>query len=483
VKPGAGFFTAVLVWLFLGGAAFFSETLLLLWLLFGLCLLPFIIIDGLVLLLLTDSLEAERSVPGALALGEKSTVKLTIRRSFTRLFLARSIRLFDIYPDGFDCPVFPVKIARAALDAPRESSPAAVFEYPIVPLERGPWEFSVVQFLFGSPLGFWRRKVTAPCGSRGRTFPDFKKIAGSGGNLKGVLERAGLKDKRRRGQGMEFMSLREYQKDDAVKSIDWRATGRRGKFIVREYQEEQDQQLLFLLDSGYRLHRIEEGAAVFSDAIFSDAILSDAILGDVIPGAAAVSGKTRQPAVPRTQFDSALEAAFLLSWVALKHGDGVALGCFGAEERWLPPRKGMSALPSLMRSLYDVKSAPVPSSLFSAMESALARLRRRTFIIMISNFREEDGESLSWILKQIRRRHLLLLVSLREAEAEALARRVPQNGEEALETAAAFSYLSARKRLAKKWEHMGLLTLECSQAELSASLINRYLEVKRSGAL
>ena len=273
----------------------------------------------------------------------------------------------------------------------------------------------------------------SPCGSRGRTFPDFKKIAGSGGDLRGVLEQAGLKDKRRRGQGMEFMSLREYQKGDTVKSIDWRATGRRGKFIVREYQEEQDQQLLFLLDSGYRLHRIEEG--------------SGALVSGAVPGT--VPGRQNRPVVPRTQFDSALEAAFLLSWVALKHGDGVALGCFGAEERWLPPRKGMSALPYLMRILYDIKSAPAPSSLFSALEGALARLRRRTFIIMISNFREEDGESLSWILKRIRRRHLLLLVSLREAEAEELARRIPQNGEEALETAAAFSYLSARTRLYK----------------------------------
>ena len=141
MKPGAGFFTAALFWLFLGGAAFFSETLSLAWLLFGFCLLPFIIMDGLVLLLLTDFLKAERSVAGALALGEKSVVKLTIRRSFTRPFLARSIRLFDIYPDSFDCRIFPVKLARAALDAPRDSSPAAVFEYPIVPLERGPWEF------------------------------------------------------------------------------------------------------------------------------------------------------------------------------------------------------------------------------------------------------------------------------------------------------------------------------------------------------
>lgn len=456
MKPGAGLFTASLCWLVLGAAAFFSETVLLVWFLAGIILLPFVILDFLALLLLTDPLGVERKIAPALALGQKVQAVLTLRRSWKRPFLARSIRLFDIYPDGFDCGVFPVKLDRKALSGedpgPGRAAPALELSYPLVPLLRGAWEFPALQLLYGSPLGFWRRKLILPCISRGRTFPDFKKLAG-GDVLRGVLEQAGLREQRRRGQGMEFMSLREYQKGDSVKSIDWRATGRRRKVIVREYQEEQDQQVLLLLDSGYRLHRIEEGE------------------------------DKAGPRFPRTQFDSALEAALLLSWTALKHGDGVALGCFGAEERWLPPRKGMTALTSLMRSLYDVQSASAPSSLFSALEGALARLRRRTFIIMISNFREEDGESLSWILNRIRRRHLLLLVSLREAEAETLARRAPQSGEEALETAAAFSYLAARRRLYKHWEHQGLLTLECSQAELSASLINRYLEVKRSGRL
>jgi uncharacterized protein (DUF58 family) len=143
----------------------------------------------------------------------------------------------------------------------------------------------------------------------------------------------------------------------------------------------------------------------------------------------------------------------------------------------------MSALTGIIRSLYDVKCDSTPSSLFSALENSLARLKRRSFIIMISNFREEDGESLSWILRRIRQRHLLLLVSLKETEAERIANRKPVGAEEALETAAAFSYLSARRRLYKTWEHLGLLTLECSSRELSSALINRYLDVKRSGLL
>jgi uncharacterized protein (DUF58 family) len=125
----------------------------------------------------------------------------------------------------------------------------------------------------------------------------------------------------------------------------------------------------------------------------------------------------------------------------------------------------------------------VPSSPFFCLEEALGRLKRRTFIILISNFREEDGESLSWILKRIEKRHLLLMVSLKEKESEVLANRQPVNFDEALETAAAFTYLKSRRELYQKWEHQGLLTLEASADNLSPALINRYLEVKRSGRL
>jgi uncharacterized protein (DUF58 family) len=446
MKSGPVLFIAALIWLMLGAWGFFFDPILLVWLFFGIALIPFLLADALILLLLTDRLTVSRHIAGALALGEKSPVQLSIQRGKKYgPFIARSIRIFDIYP-GNCIPsesCFPARLKYSLF----KRFETLVFEYSVIPTERGPWEFTHTELLFGSPLGFWQLKVKQECASTGRTFPNFKKLA-SHTDLRGVLEQTGLKNIRKRGQGMEFMNLREYQKGDSVKAIDWRATGRRRKFIIREYQEEQDQQVLFLLDSGYRLHRSEES-----------------------------------PAMLRTQFDSALEAALVLSWVALKHGDGVALGCFGAEERWLPPRKGMNALAALMRNLYDIRSAPAPSSLFSALEEALSRLKRRTFIIMISNFREEDGESLSWILRRIRRRHLLLLVSLRELEAETIARRRPSTADEALETAAAFSYLNSRRRLYKTWEHLGLLTLECSSTELSPSLIKEYLEVKRSGIL
>jgi len=445
MRPGPAFVAAALGWSLLGAAGFFSDLVSLVWLFAGLSLLPILITDGLALFFLSDRLDVKRTVASSLAQDESVTAKLEIRRS-GRGFLPFRMLLWDLHPSSMETEAFPAPLDRSILAA--AAGGPLFFEYSLLPAERGQWRFRGTELLLSSPLRFWRLKVFHPCESSGRTYPNFKKLkAAAGSDLRGLLERSGLKNIRMRGQGMEFRSLRDYQEGDSIRAVDWRATSRRRKVIVREYQEEQDQQVLFLLDCGYRLHRLDEAAG------------------------------------SRMQFDSALEAVLLLSWVSLKHGDSAAVGTFGAGARWLGPRKGISSFPALMNGLYDLTSAPVPSSPFSALEDSLARLKRRTFIVLISNFREEDGESLSWIVRRIEKRHLLLLVSLKEKESELLAARQPVGPEEALESAAAFSYLSSRRELYASWEHSGILTMECSAGELSSALINRYLQVKRSGRL
>ena len=461
MKPGPGLFLASLFWLFLAAAAYFFPFLVIIWIYAGLALLPVIAVDFLVLNFLCGRPETKREIPSVLGQGRPAMVRLSLTCRPGFRFIPFKTRIFDLFPPSMECTVhagtlnhsgnpkvFPAVIKRKLFSGGKTT---VIFEYWINPLERGTWFFRGTEMLLSSALRFWELKVFHKCESTGKTYPDFNRLK-AGADLRGLLEKTGVKNIRRRGQGMEFRSLRDYQDGDSVRDIDWRAASRRRgmdgylKLTVREYQEEQDQQVLFLLDTGYRLHR-------------------------------------RESIGTRTQFDSALEAVLLLSWVSLKHGDSVAAASFGGTNRWLFPGKGMSAFPGLMNGLYDLKSSPAPSSPFSCLEEALEKLKRRTFIILISNFREEDGESLSWILRRIQRRHLLLLVSLREKEAEVLAARNPANKDEALETAAAFSYLTSRRDLYQNWEHQGLLTLEASSGNLSPALINRYLQVKRSGRL
>ncbi|MCL2230551.1 MAG: DUF58 domain-containing protein [Treponema sp.] len=434
--PGRTFFITSLCYLVLGCFSFFYSSVYLFWFFASLILIPVVIIDLALMLLFADRFRVEREIPSSLSQNTPAHVKLFIHR--TRFFLPGAVRLYDLYPSSMSASVFPVKLKM-------KTKETQLFEYTLMPDERGPWYFTGTEFLLSSFLHFWRLRVTHDNISRGRTYPNFKQMA-RGVDLKGNPENADVKNIRKRGQGLEFESLRDYQEGDSIRSIDWRATSRnrtldgRLKLIVRNYEEEQDQQILFIIDSGYRL--------------------------------------------PDEQFDSALEAMHLLSYVALKHGDSVAAASFGARDLWIPPRKGMKAYTGLMNELYDLHSAPVPSSPFSAIEKALTHLNRRSFIILISNFREEDGESLSWILPRINKKHLLLMVSFREDDAEKLSLRGKnKTDEEVLETAAAYSYLANRRRLYRKWEHSGLLILETSPSHISSALINKYLSVKKSGKL
>jgi uncharacterized protein (DUF58 family) len=463
LRGGPGLFAGALLWLCLGTGSYFFNPLYPVWFSAGLCLLPVLAVDAVLLLSFRRRYTAERDLPLSLAQGEPVKVLLRIRGKGG--IPSGRLRIFDLYPSLMDCDAFPARLkapGRAGRRAGRGAGQGALeFTYTLFPRERGAWIFPGLEFLHSSPLFFWRYKDFCPCQSRGRTFPDFKKLM-AGKALRGLLENQGLREIRRRGQGLEFRDLREYQEGDPVKSVDWRATARQRapngtwRFIVRDYQEEQDQQVLCILDTGYRL---------------------------------------RGP-----EFDAALEGAMLLSYTALKHGDAASVMSFGAQERWVPPRKGLRNFPVIMNRLYDLQSSSAPSSPFSALESALGRLRRRTFIILISNFREEDGPSLSWILPRLRRKHLLLLVSFREAEVERLARRttaelfdpgglsLPERAgftlpEKVLESAAAFSYLAARRRLYQGWERNGLLTMEGTAEHFSSALVNRYLEIKRSGKL
>jgi uncharacterized protein (DUF58 family) len=447
MRAGGGLFVAALCFLFLSAAAFFSEFLLDLVPALFATLLPLLAADFILLRFFTDRMSVRRTIPASLAIGGRVTVRLIITGTDGGKNAAPGkIKIFDLYDDSFDCHAFPQTVRW------KRGTDEIALEYDALPVRRGSWEFQAAELLLSSPLHFWRLKVTHKVRSAGKTYPEFSELA-SGADLHAVIEAAGKKSVRKRGAGLEFRQLRGWQDGDSVRSIDWRATSRKNEVIVREYIEEQDQHVLLLLDSGYRLHC-----------------------------------QTEKMTGTQTQFDAALNAALLLSWVALKHGDSVSAGVFGNEERWVSARKGLRELPALINALYDAESASVPSSVFSALEKAHARLKRRTLIICVSNFREEDEEELSRILPVVGRRHLLLMVSLSENEAEQFSKKSLSpvdrpSQDDILLSAAASYYLARRKKLYKKWERAGLLVLDTNAASLSSTLINNFIAIKRKGLL
>ena len=247
-----------------------------------------------------------------------------------------------------------------------------------------------------------------------RVFPDFAQVARYAwlaGDRR--LQEIGVKTYHLRGQGTDFKQLSEYRAGDAVRHIDWRATLRLGKPIVREFQDERDQCVMLLVDCGRRMRADDRSAAI---------------------GA--------------THFDQVLNAVMLLSYVALKQGDAVGAMTFGTpagQERSFTPRKGAQALNALMGQLYDVQPTPTHSDYVAAARMLLRRQHQRALIIVLTNFRDEDSCELGHALRLLRPRHLVLLASLRERIVGELIRQPLVSGDASIDVASAHLYEQSRR--------------------------------------
>jgi uncharacterized protein (DUF58 family) len=376
-----------------------------------------------------------RHVPGSLALGVRSEVRLRLANaSGMRVHL----ELHDHHPASFEAEGLPRRVAL-------KRAGWAELAYQVRPVARGETEFGAAEVRLHSPLGLWLIKRLSGKPSSVRVYPNFRALAKY--TLLATdnrLSQIGVLQVRRRGEGMEFHQLREYRQGDSQRAIDWKATSRTGRLISREYEEEKDQRVMLLIDCGRRMASKDDELS---------------------------------------HFDHALNAALLLAHVALKQGDSVGMMTMAGVSRYSEPRKSVAAVNAILNQVYDIEpTLEVPDYNLAARE-LMSRLRRRSLVILLTNLRDEDDETLLPALKLLRTRHLVVLASLREAIiSRALSARV-DSFDRAVTHAAAAEYLAARERTFRRIGASGAVCLDIEPERLAISLVNRYLELKREGRL
>jgi len=243
---------------------------------------------------------------------------------------------------------------------------------------------------------------------------------------------------------MEFHQLREYREGDSLRQIDWKATARMRRLISRDYQDERDQQIVFLLDCGRRMRARD---------------------GDL------------------SHFDHTLTAILLTAYVALREGDAAGLLTFAGEERWLPPRKTGAGMDAFLQTLYDLQPATGATDYLAAARALMTRVRKRSLVVLVTNLRDEEDETLLPALQLLRARHLVLLANLRERALEQTLEEPVRDFDDALLHGAVHEYLDQRKRSFERIHAQGILSLDVLPMQLPVTLVNRYLALKRGGAL
>ena len=382
------------------------------------------------------ALRVERELAGVWPVGAWNKVTLRLHNEGARLL---PLDLFDDYPTAWGME----GLAHSSRIAP--GAHAAV-TYRLCPDQRGRGEFGPAHLRVASPLRLWTRTHRIGPTSSIKVFPDFSQLLGH--TLSATDRRApaaGAIRKRRRGEGTDFMQLREYRQGDSMRSIDWKATARRNKPISREYQEERDQQVVFLLDTGRRMQARDDVT---------------------------------------THFDHALNAVLTLGFLAQKQGDAVGLMTFGGEStRWLAPLKGRTGLDRLLAGVYDLQPTERAPDFTQAATELLNRLGKRAFVVIITNLRDEDDTALHAACELISTRHLVMCASLREKTLDDARSSQVNTFTDALRYSATVHYLQQRRAAIKRLGIRADRLMDITPAQLSLALVNRYLDIKESGQL
>ena len=416
-----------------GAAAFDASLLPAWWAALALLVLAAAVDAGLALAI--GPFDASRKLPNSLAVGTRHGVTLELANRGNR---KARLLVFDHVPASLNASGLP----RAVELGP---GARAAFEYEISPSQRGELRIGALELVAQSPLGLWRRRLAAGVEQHVRVYPNFRAVSRyallAAANRVGEL---GIRRRARRGEGLEFHQLREYRQGDSLRQIDWKATARLRRTVSREYEEERDQRIVFLLDCGRKMHA-RDGAL--------------------------------------SHFDHALDAVLLLAHVALRQGDAVGLLAFSGADRWLAPRKGAKQLDRVLDAVYDLTSGTRASDYLAAAQQLAARLAKRALVVVVSNLRDEDHAELLLAARLLGRRHLVMVASMKERALSAALDTKIRDLDSALTVAATHQYLLARRRAHDHLRKSGVLALDAEPQQLAVALINGYLDVKAAGVL
>jgi uncharacterized protein (DUF58 family) len=311
---------------------------------------------------------------------------------------------------------------------------------------RGDLVFSEVWLRLEGPWGLCARQERVPLPAAVQVFPDLRSLSRDAVALARVDDAAARRVPPMRAEGREFESLREYRPGDDRRTIDWKATARRGRAMTRVHQPERNQQVLLLIDCGRHM--------------------------------AGLVGERRK-------IDHAVDAALRLAKVSLDQGDQVGVVAFGATVlAALPARRGAEQLNAIARALYKVDASLDESDYGKAVDFAFARSRKRSLVVVLTDLLDADSSAaLGRRLRGLVPRHLPLIVSLKDEGVDQLAHALPVTDDDARARLMAGRLDRELVATVARLREAGARVVRETPARFGAASVSAYLDIKGRGLL
>lgn len=177
-----------------------------------------------------------------------------------------------------------------------------------------------------------------------------------------------------KGSGLEFAEVRSYQYGDDVRTIDWNVTAKGHGTFVKTFREEKEQNVFFLLD---------------------------------------VSASQDIGSVKQKKIDIGKEICSVLTLSAIKESGNVGLICFSDQkELYVKPDKGIKHGYEIIYNIFRLKPRSIRTDLNKSLKMAMGLLKRKSIVILISDFIDEHFENNLTAMSQ---KHDLVVIHLSDS--------------------------------------------------------------------
>jgi len=396
-----------------------------------------VLADMVLLFAKRNAVYAKRSLTDKLSNGDENPVSITIE---TRYAFKTSLKIIDELPIQLQdrSSYFTLTLAPGA---------SKIVNYSIRPTKRGQYSFGNINVYVQSPIRLISRRFTIDEAYNISVYPSFIQMRKY--ELLAISNRlteAGIKKIRRIGNASEFDQIKDYVQGDDFRTVNWKATARRGRLMVNQYQDERSQQVYSIIDIGRIMKMPFEGLSLL---------------------------------------DYSINTSLVISNIALYKQDKAGIITFSNRvSKILPAERRGGQLNKILELLYNQKTNYAETS-FDVLYSNLRRfVNQRSLVLLYTNF-----ESLSSLerqmpyLRRIADSHLLCVIFFENTELKELTEKHPKDTEEIYVKTIAEKFAYEKRLIVKELEKNGIHSILTAPQNLSVNTINKYLEFKSRGLI
>jgi uncharacterized protein (DUF58 family) len=401
----------------------------------GLGVLLLMVMDALALHRVATTLDARRTVAERLSNGDVNIVTIGVDNGS-----AMDIRctIVDELPIQFQHRL-------PALEMEVSAGSTAEQAYRIRPTRRGSYSFGALNVYCRSRLGLLERRVVVASGREVAVYPSYATL-GKIGLLAEAAARTGNRVNRRIGNTLEFEKIKTYVAGDDIRTINWQATARRGSMMVNQYQDEREQSIYSVIDTG-RVMRL--------------------------------------PFNGLTLLDYSINAAVALSTTILARNDRAGLITYGAKPgRAIRADRRGRQMQLLNEALYSVDTDFHESDDRHLLTAATSTATSRALMVVFTNIESRTTAKRRLpMLLSLARRHLVLVVMFHNTDVEALLQNSPDRPSDAYLQTVAHNVARQKAEIQADFMRHGIRSILTRPNELSVEVVNAYLGLKRSGVI